>query len=135
MCGGYRMAVAAARNVFQNLKTPQHHHYTAAPRRGLRTMATKLYVVYVSSTQLSVHTLFARPIAELFFCFLVCLFAVRSFCLLLFLALVVTATHEALRESKKNKVQWVEFETSRCIVQALISALRCISLTDYESGF
>ncbi|KAH9561686.1 hypothetical protein CY35_05G035900 [Sphagnum magellanicum] len=42
------MAVAAARNVFQNLKTPQHHHYTAAPRRGLRTMATKLYVVYYS---------------------------------------------------------------------------------------
>jgi hypothetical protein len=33
-----------------------------------------------------------------FFCFLVCLFAVPSFCLLLFLALVVTATHEALRE-------------------------------------
>jgi hypothetical protein len=70
-----------------------------------------------------------------FFCFLVCLFAVPSFCLLLFVALVVTATHEALRESKKNKVEWVEFETSCYIVQALISALWCISLTDYESGF
>jgi hypothetical protein len=35
-------------------------------------MATKLYVVYVSSTQLSVHTLFARPIAELFFGLSVC---------------------------------------------------------------